>query len=34
MELTPFTLNKLISRIEIGYSETVDIEKQQEVSVE
>ena len=33
-ELTPFILNKLISRIEIGCSETVDGQKQQEVSVE
>lgn len=33
-ELTPFVLNKLISRIEIGCLETVDGEKQQVVSVE
>ena len=32
-ELTPFILNKLISKIEIGYLETVDGEKQQVVSV-
>ena len=34
MELTPFVLNKLISKIEIGSLETVDGEKQKEVSVE
>lgn len=33
-ELTPFILNKLISRIEIGCLEMVDGEKQQVVSVE
>ena len=33
-ELTPFVLNKLISKIEIGCLETVDGEKQQVVSVE
>ena len=33
-ELTPFILNKLISKIEIGCLETVDSEKQQVVSVE
>lgn len=33
-ELTPFILNKLISKIEIGSLETVDGEKQQVVSVE
>ena len=33
-ELTPFILNKLISKIEIGYLETVDGGKQQMVSVE
>ena len=33
-ELTPFVLNKLISKIEIGYLETVDSEKQQVVSVD
>ena len=33
-ELTPFVLNKLVSKIEIGYLETVDGEKQQMVSVE
>lgn len=33
-ELTPFVLNKLISRIEIGCLETVDGQKQQKVSVE
>lgn len=33
-ELTPFVLNKLISKIEIGYLETVDGKKQQEVSVD
>ena len=33
-ELTPFVLNKLISKIEIGCLETVDSEKQQMVSVE
>lgn len=33
-ELTPFVLNKLISKIEIGCSETVDGQKQQVVSVE
>ena len=33
-ELTPFVLNKLISKIEIGRSETVEAEKQQKVSVE
>lgn len=33
-ELTQFVLNKLISKIEIGYLETVDSEKQQVVSVE
>ncbi|MBO5231951.1 MAG: DUF4368 domain-containing protein [Clostridia bacterium] len=33
-ELTPFILNKLISKIEIGCLETVDGEKQQVVSVE
>lgn len=33
-ELTPFILNKLISKIEIGSLETVDGERQQVVSVE
>lgn len=33
-ELTPYILNKLISKIEIGYLETIDGEKQQMVSVE
>lgn len=33
-ELTPFVLNKLISKIEIGCLEIVNGEKQQEVSVE
>ncbi len=33
-ELTPFVLNKLISKIEIDCLETVDGEKQQMVSVE
>ena len=33
-ELTPFVLNKLISKIEIGYSEKVDGKKQQEVSLD
>ena len=33
-ELTPFVLNKLISKIEIGYLETVECKKQQVVSVE
>ena len=33
-ELTPYILNKLISRIEIGSLETVDGEKQQVVSVD
>ena len=33
-ELTPFVLNKLISKIEIGCLETLDGEKQQVVSVE
>lgn len=33
-ELTPFTLNKLISKIEIGCLVTVNGQKQQEVSVE
>ena len=33
-ELTPFVLNKLISKIEIGCLETVDGEKQQVVGVE
>ncbi len=33
-ELTPFILNKLISKIEIGCLEIVNGEKQQEVSVE
>lgn len=33
-ELTPFILNKLIAKIEIGSLETVDGEKQQKVSVE
>ena len=33
-ELTPFILNKLIAKIEIGGLETVDGEKQQVVSVE
>ena len=33
-ELTPFILNKLISKIEIGCLETVDGEKQQVVGVE
>ena len=33
-ELTPFILNKLISKIEIGHLEMFDGEKQQEVSVE
>ena len=33
-ELTPFILNKLITRIQIGSLETVDGEKQKEVSVE
>lgn len=34
MELTPYILNKLISKIEIGSLETVDGERQQVVSVE
>lgn len=33
-ELTPFILNKLISKIEIGCLETVDGEKKQVVGVE
>lgn len=33
-ELTPYILNKLISKIEIGCLETIDGEKQQMVSVE
>ena len=33
-KLTPYILNKLISKIEIGCLETVDSEKQQVVSVE
>lgn len=33
-ELTPFVLNKLISKIEISSLETVDGKKQQEVIVE
>ena len=33
-ELTPFILNKLISKVEIGCLEMVDGEKQQMVSVE
>ena len=33
-ELTPFVLNKLISKIEIGCLEMTDGEKQQVVSVE
>ena len=33
-ELTPYILNKLISRIESGSLETVDGEKQQVVSVD
>ena len=33
-ELTPFVLNKLISKIKIGCLEIVDGEKQQVVSVE
>ena len=33
-ELTPYILNKLISKIEIGCLETIDCEKQQMVSVE
>lgn len=33
-ELTPYMLNKLISKIEIGSLEKVDGEKQQVVSVE
>ncbi len=33
-KLTPYILNKLISKIEIGYLETVDGGKQQMVSVE
>ena len=33
-ELTPYILNKLISKIEIGCLEMVDGEKQQVVSVE
>ena len=33
-ELTPFILNKLISKIEIGCLDMVDGEKQQVVSVE
>ena len=33
-ELTPFVLNKLISKIEIGCLEMADGEKQQVVSVE
>lgn len=33
-ELTPYILNKLISKIEIGCLETIDAEKQQMVSVE
>jgi hypothetical protein len=33
-ELTPFVLNKLISKIEIGCLETVEAEEQQKVSVE
>ena len=33
-ELTPFILNKLISKIEIGSSEMANGEKQQVVSVE
>ena len=33
-ELTPFVLNKLINKIEIGCLEMVDGEKQQVVSVE
>ena len=33
-ELTPYILNKLISKIEIGSLETVDGERQQVVSVD
>lgn len=33
-ELTPFVLNKLISKIEVGCLETIDDEKQQKISVE
>ena len=33
-ELTPFILNKLISKIEVGCLETIDDEKQQKISVE
>ena len=33
-KLTPYILNKLISKIEIGYLETVECKKQQVVSVE
>ena len=33
-ELTPYILNKLISRIKIGCLETIEGQKQQEVSVE
>lgn len=33
-ELTPYILNKLISKIEIGCLETIDGEKQQMVGVE
>ena len=33
-ELTPYILNKLISKIKIGCLETIDGEKQQMVSVE
>ena len=33
-ELTPYILNKLISKIEVGYLETVECKKQQVVSVE
>lgn len=33
-ELTPYILNKLISKIEIGCLETIDGKKQQMVSVE
>ena len=33
-ELTPYILNKLIAKIEIGCVEVVDSEKQQEVRIE
>ena len=33
-ELTPLILNKLISKIEIGCLETIEGQKQQEISVE